>query len=146
MSICPLLMYTVQTFATPANPSPRNPPRRRRRIHPHKNDLLRLYTADVAEQLSLFEFKLYAKVTPQECIRHATTSSSGSENNLSLFCGTHDKLAAWVKTSILNNHALGKRAETIDFWIKVAEVSVRYCAVNEPISHPSCNIEMQTTE
>lgn len=43
--------------------------------------------------------------------------------NLSAFCATHDKLASWVKMSILNNEFLGKRADTVDFWIKVAEVS-----------------------
>jgi son of sevenless len=141
-SICLFLMYNIQTFATPANPSPRNPPRRRRKSYPHKNDLLKLYTADVAEQLSLLEFKLYAKVTSQECIRHAT-SSRRSESNLVLFCRTHDKLAAWVKTSILSNSVLGKRADTIDFWIKVAEVSVMCCVVKKPISYIA---EMQTVE
>ena len=32
-------------------------------------------------------------------------------------------MASWVKMSVLNNDALGKRADTIELWIKVAEVS-----------------------
>jgi hypothetical protein len=117
-----LVAYFVQTFTTPGDASPKTP-RRRRKPYPHKNDLLKLYTTDVAEQLTLFEFKLYARVTPQECIRHTTTPSTRSDSDLFVFCSTHDKLAAWVKTSILNRTALGKRADTVDFWIKIAEVS-----------------------
>lgn len=140
---CCLLTHTVQTFASPAGTFPKSPPRRRRKSYPHKGDLLKLYTADVAEQLSLLEFKLYANITPQECIRHANTRSTQNSSNLFVFCSTHDKLAAWVKTSILNNIALGKRADTVDFWIKVAEVSIMCRLVKKPIS---CVIEMQTAE
>jgi son of sevenless len=42
--------------------------------------------------------------------------------NLFAFCATHDKLVNWVKTTILMTGVLGRRADTIDFWIKVAEV------------------------
>ena len=49
--------------------------------------------------------------------------SGHSVANLIMYCGTHDKLGAWVKMSILNQEVLGKRADTVDFWIKVAEVS-----------------------
>jgi son of sevenless-like protein len=117
-----LLAYFMQTFATTSDASPKTS-RRRRKPYPHKNDLLKLYTTDVADQLTLLEFKLYARVTPQECIRHATTPSTRNDSNLYVFCSTHDNLAAWVKSSILNHTALGKRADTVDFWIKVAEVS-----------------------
>ncbi|KAJ7204466.1 ras guanine nucleotide exchange factor domain-containing protein [Mycena pura] len=109
------------TFASPNESSPTVPPRRRRKSKNHKNDLLRLDPADIAEQLALLEFKLYAKLTPQECISYAKTQTGKKVENMYLFCATHDKLAAWVKTSILTNEALGKRADTVDFWIKVAE-------------------------
>ena len=132
--ICSLFMHAVQTFASPADTFPKSPSRRRRKSQPHKGDLLKLHTTDVAEQLSLLEFKLYANVTPQECIRHASTPSTRSSSNLSRFCSTHDKLAAWVKTSILNNSALGRRADTVDFWIRVAEVSSIYLLRKQPIS------------
>ncbi|KAK7063870.1 ras guanine nucleotide exchange factor domain-containing protein [Favolaschia claudopus] len=109
------------TFANPSEASPTIPPRKRRKSKNHKNDLLRLDPADIAEQLALLEFKLYAKLTPHECISYAKTQTGKKVENLTTFCATHDKLAAWVKTSILTNEALGKRADTVDFWIKVAE-------------------------
>ncbi|KAJ7508677.1 ras guanine nucleotide exchange factor domain-containing protein [Mycena galericulata] len=109
------------TFANPSAASPTVPPRKRRKSKNHKNDLLRLDPADIAEQLALLEFKLYVKLTAQECISYAKTQTGKPVENLCTFCATHDKLAAWVKTSILTNEALGKRADTVDFWIKVAE-------------------------
>jgi hypothetical protein len=42
--------------------------------------------------------------------------------NLRAFCGTHDKLVAWVKMSVLNGETVERRADTLDFWIKAAEV------------------------
>jgi len=78
--------------------------------------------ADTAEQLTLLEFGLYVKITPQECLAYAKTQSGSAVANLLEFCGTHDKLASWVKTSVLNHDALSKRSDTIEFWIKVAEV------------------------
>ncbi|KAJ6523591.1 ras guanine nucleotide exchange factor domain-containing protein [Mycena capillaripes] len=109
------------TFANPAESSPTVPPRKRRKSKNHKNDLLRLDPTDIAEQLALLEFKLYVKLTAQECISYAKVQAGKQVENLTTFCSTHDKLAAWVKTSILTNEALGKRADTVDFWIKVAE-------------------------
>lgn len=141
--ICSLFTQAVKTFASPGDNFPKNPSRRRRKSQPHKGDLLKLHTTDVAEQLSLLEFKLYANITPQECIRHASTPSTGSKSNLAVFCSTHDKLAAWVKTSILNNNALGKRADTVDFWIRVAEVSSIYSLMKKI---DSCVVEMQAAE
>ncbi|KAJ7750235.1 ras guanine nucleotide exchange factor domain-containing protein [Mycena metata] len=109
------------TFANPVAASPTVPPRKRRKSKNHKNELLRLDPTDIAEQLGLLEFKLYVKLTAQECISYAKTQTGKQVENLCKFCATHDKLAAWVKTSILTNEALGKRADTVDFWIKVAE-------------------------
>jgi son of sevenless len=78
---------------------------------------------DIAEQLCLIEHALYAKVHPQECLKWTKTQSGKTVEGLQAFCATHDKLAAWVKMSILENEALGKRSDTVEFWIKVAEVS-----------------------
>ena len=78
---------------------------------------------DVAQQLTLYEYRLYQKIRPRECINWAKTQKGETVANLANFCSTHDKLAAWVKLSVLCNDGLGKRADMIDFWIKVAEVS-----------------------
>ncbi|KAJ8701987.1 hypothetical protein PTI98_000737 [Pleurotus ostreatus] len=77
--------------------------------------------ANIAEQLCLLEFKLYSKISPQECLRSAKTKAHGDIANLTAFCATYDRLSAWVKMSILTSDILSKRASTVDFWIKVAE-------------------------
>lgn len=79
---------------------------------------------DVAEQLVLLEFQLYARVSRQECLAYAKTQTGNEVAKLNAFCSTHDKVGAWVKSSILSNEMLVKRADTIDFWIKVAEVRI----------------------
>ena len=71
----------------------------------------------------MLEQALYNKIRPQECLTWAKTQSGPNVANLHAFCATHDQLAAWVKTSILTHETLGKRADTVDFWIKVVEVS-----------------------
>ncbi|KAF7307282.1 hypothetical protein MIND_00522100 [Mycena indigotica] len=118
-----LIIHSIEdlTFANPSEMSPTVPPRKRRKSKNHKNELLRFDPGDIAEQLALLEFKLYAKLTSQECIAYSKIQSGSKVQRLTTFCSTHDKLAAWVKTSILTNEALGKRADTVDFWIKVAE-------------------------
>lgn len=87
------------------------------------NDLRRIDPTDIAEQLTLIEYNLYMKVTPQESLNYVKTQKGKAVEHLSEFCATHDKLAAWVQSSILYTSALSKRAEMVDQWIKIAEVS-----------------------
>lgn len=77
---------------------------------------------EIAEQLTLLEFGLYAKITSDECIAYVETQEGSTVFNLRAFCGTHDKLNAWVTRSILETDTLSRRVEIVDFWIKVAEV------------------------
>jgi son of sevenless-like protein len=88
-----------------------------------KNELLKMDSTEVAQQLTFYEYRLYQKIRPSECINWAKTQKGETVANLMSFCATHDKLAAWVKMSVLSNDGLGKRADMIDYWIKVAEVS-----------------------
>ena len=76
----------------------------------------------VAEHLSLYEHALYCKIRPQECLEWIKTRAGEPVANLLTFCSLHDKLAAWVKQSVLWTENLGHRADLLDFWIKVAEV------------------------
>ncbi|GLB35754.1 putative guanine nucleotide exchange factor for Ras-like GTPases; N-terminal motif containing protein [Lyophyllum shimeji] len=122
-----LLQKSIQrlTFAT-HGVSPTTSPKRARRSRAHRNglirnDLIKLDPLDTAEQLTLLESKRYVKITPEDCLRHGSKKPSCEESALSIFCSTHDQVVAWVKASVLSNDALGKRADTIDFWIKVAE-------------------------
>ncbi|KAG9045100.1 hypothetical protein FS837_007032 [Tulasnella sp. UAMH 9824] len=91
------------------------------RSRPHKNDLLKLDPSELAQHLTLFEYRLYAKIRPSECMEWLKTQSGPKVENLSRFISTNDRLVAWVKYSILKEDGLGKRADIIDFWIKVAE-------------------------
>ncbi|KAG6878166.1 hypothetical protein C0993_011239 [Termitomyces sp. T159_Od127] len=108
----------IQSLTFSINPPTRSLPKKVKKPKSHKNDLLRLDPADIAEQLTLIESERYLKITPKECLLHNKHTTS---TNLAKFCSVHDKIVSWVKTSILTNEALGKRASTIDFWIKVAE-------------------------
>lgn len=86
-----------------------------------KVDLLKLDPKIIADQLAVYEFGLYAKITPQQCLTYVKSRTGDDVTKLRDFCSTHDKLDAWVKLSILNSDAAGQRAQTVDFWIKVAE-------------------------
>ena len=105
--------------------------RRTRKSKSHKGDLLRLDPADVAEQLCLMDYALYAKIRPQECYSWVKTQSGPTVTNLLSFCSSHDRLAAWVKSSILSIDAVPRRADTVDFWIKVTEVGISLIAIVE---------------
>lgn len=127
------------------------PKKQRKKWRIPRTELLKHEPADIAEQLCLMEFALYRKITVQECLAWARTDSASSAapsaakhepssslagssrvgascsdprrpvQHLFAFCATHDKLVNWVKTTILMTDVLGRRADTIDFWIKVAE-------------------------
>lgn len=88
----------------------------------HKNELLKMDPLELAQHLTLVEYRLYAKIRPAECMMWPKMQRGPEVENLLKFCSTSDKLVAWVKYSILKEDGLGKRADVIDFWIKVAEV------------------------
>ncbi|KAG6842406.1 hypothetical protein C0991_007536 [Blastosporella zonata] len=94
-------------------------PKKTKKSKAHKNDLLRLDPVDLAEQLTLIEWKRYVKITPKECVLHVKKQVAIS--NLAEFCSTHDKIVSWVKACILTTDGLTKRAQIIDLWIKTAE-------------------------
>ncbi|KDQ63075.1 hypothetical protein JAAARDRAFT_53300 [Jaapia argillacea MUCL 33604] len=97
-----------------------NTPHKRRKSKIHR-ELGRMDPSDMAQHLCLYEHHLYSKILPRECLQWAKTQKGPSVANLSAFCSLHDKLATWVKMSILDMEVLGKRAHIVDFWIKVAE-------------------------
>lgn len=81
--------------------------------------------SDIAEQLTAILYETYRKITPHECILYLKGQNSPHAANLREFCASHDKVISWVRTSILTIETMRKRAEIIDHWIKVAEVSSR---------------------
>lgn len=117
------LMQTIErlTFADPVLPPMGLTPRKPRKFKSHKNDLLRLDPVEIAEQLTLYEYNRYSRITPRECLAYIHTQTGHSVANLAGFIRTYDQLAGWVKLSVLNASSIIKRASTIDLWIKVAE-------------------------
>jgi len=99
-------------------------------------DLLKIDHKIIAAQLTVYESGLYAKITPQQCLTYVKTRTGDDVAKLRDFCSTHDKLDAWVKNTILSDELDGpgqvtgqvtgqwfrRRAQIIDYWIKVAEM------------------------
>lgn len=88
-----------------------------------RNELLRLEALELAQQLTFYEQRLYAELRSREVLRWARSQKDDTVAHVSAFCATHDRLASWVKLSVLSHDGIGKRADTINHWIKVAEVS-----------------------
>lgn len=107
-------------------------------------DLLKLDPKNLAEQLAVYEFGLYAKITPQQCLTYVKTRTGNDVAKLRDFCSTHDKLGAWVKMNILNSDAPGKRGSMIDYWIKVAEACLFFIQSNLGVLND--DTEMSCTE
>lgn len=118
------LTFTTQTFAERVRPAMGITPKKPLKTKEHKNDLLRVDPTVLADQLTLHEYSLYEKITPRECLSYIGKQSGPEVEHLVAFCATYDKLCSWVKLSILSQPQLGKRANIIDHWVKVAEVSI----------------------
>lgn len=95
---------------------------KRRQTKKHKNEFLKCDPGELANQLTILESRAYMKIRPGELLVFPQNPKGDGVQNLTSFCAMNDRLAAWVKLSILLNDGLGKRADTIDHWIKVAEV------------------------
>ena len=95
---------------------------KRRQTKKHKNEFLKCDPGELTNQLTILESRAYMKIRPGELLIFPQNPKGDGVRNLTSFCAMNDRLAAWVKLSILSNDGLGKRADTIDHWIKVAEV------------------------
>jgi son of sevenless-like protein len=119
-----LIPISFQTFADPSVPEAIVLPTKKWKKM-RKGDVLELVRMDpleIAQHLSLLELDLYRKIRPQECFLWSKTKEGDTVKNIRSFCATHDRLADWVKCSILEIPVLGKRANVVDLWIRVAEV------------------------
>jgi son of sevenless len=126
-----------QTFAEPSADAIIMPSKKRKKAR--KGDIVELFRADpleLAQHLSLVEFDLYRQIRAQECFLWTTTKEGDTVKNMRAFCATHDKLADWVRCSILEVDVLGKRANIVNFWIRVAEVRL-----NKRLRHGSFDFD-----
>ncbi|KAF9654172.1 ras GEF [Thelephora ganbajun] len=117
--------------------TPAHTPKRRKQPKFPTTELVKMDTQEVAQQLTLIEHRLYAKIRVQECWEWGRAGGP-----LHDFMSTHDKLASWVKMSILNLRHVAKRAEMVDFWITCAEkcrvinnISSMHAIINAVSSH-----------
>jgi son of sevenless-like protein len=119
-----LFLISFQTFAEPSAPEAvLMSSKKWKKVRKGDGlELIRMDPLEVAQHLSLFESELYRKVSPHECFLWSKVKEGDSVKNILAFCATHDRLADWVKYSILEASVLGKRANVVDFWIRVAEV------------------------
>jgi son of sevenless-like protein len=137
-----------QTFSigSPITVSPLSASRRKKSFKPHKSDLLKIDAGDIAEQLTLTIYDLYRKILPHECITYAKAQKGPGVANLREFCASHDKTSCWVQMSILTIETMKKRAETVDYWIKVAEVSSNSHTLKVLVSSLTFYLEMPCTQ
>ncbi|KAH7338886.1 ras guanine nucleotide exchange factor domain-containing protein [Rhizoctonia solani] len=79
----------------------------------------------LAHHLTLLESGLYMRIQRKQALEWHKASASSAEdattNDLRVFCTTSDRLAGWVKWSILSLGSSVKRAEAVGTWIRVAE-------------------------
>ncbi|KIJ22186.1 hypothetical protein PAXINDRAFT_178279 [Paxillus involutus ATCC 200175] len=86
-----------------------------------ENDVLAWDPDDVAEQVSVLMHDLYAVIRPRECLNWVKARTLTDVACLRRFFDVHDQIAMWVQKSILSHDNLARRAEALDFWIRVAE-------------------------
>ncbi|CAE6421379.1 unnamed protein product [Rhizoctonia solani] len=80
----------------------------------------------LAHHLTLLESGLYMCIKRKQILEWHKTSgltneSNANTNDLRNFCATSDRLAGWVKWSVLHMGSAVKRAEAVGAWIRVAE-------------------------
>jgi son of sevenless-like protein len=88
-----------------------------------KTDILQVEHQELANQLTLYEFRLYCELQARECLVWHKVQTGEAVQNLVAFVSHSNKLANWVKYSILSKDRLGERADSVDKWIRVAEVN-----------------------
>ncbi|ELU41161.1 RasGEF domain-containing protein [Rhizoctonia solani AG-1 IA] len=81
----------------------------------------------LAHHLTLLESGLYMRIKRKQVLEWHKTSSSTEDSNATVndlrnFCVTSDRLAGWVKWSVLSLGTSVRRAEAVGTWIRVAEV------------------------
>lgn len=80
----------------------------------------------VAKQICLLDHGHYANIRPHECFSWPRPRPNHTVAHLSTFVGMYNKIAAWIKHTILNIDTPVKRAHIIDFWIEVAQVRISH--------------------
>ncbi|KAI0673621.1 ras GEF [Trametes maxima] len=115
------VLKSLEHFISVIPPTPVSAVSRHKKGKSSKGDLLRMDTLLLAEHLCMHEQRIYAKIRVSECLNWVKSQSGNNVKNLASFSAFSEKLGSWIKMSILNTEGMGKRSDTIEFWIKVAE-------------------------
>ncbi|KAI0778672.1 ras GEF [Trametes elegans] len=115
------VIRSLERFISVIPPTPVSAVSRHKKGKNSKGDLLRMDTVLLAEHLCMHEQRLYSKIRVLDCLNWVKSLSGNGTRNLMAFNSFNDKLCSWVKMSILNTEGMGKRSDTIEYWIKVAE-------------------------
>eukprot|EP00761_Pharyngomonas_kirbyi_P003653 gb/GECH01003657.1/.p1 GENE.gb/GECH01003657.1/~~gb/GECH01003657.1/.p1 ORF type:complete len:531 (+),score=166.31 gb/GECH01003657.1/:1-1593(+) len=85
-------------------------------------DLMDWTAHEIAEQLTILEFRTFAAIKPRECLGNSWTKDNREQlaPNLSTMIDRVNKTARWVTTSILNESGVNKRSELMTKFIDVA--------------------------
>ncbi|KAI0830803.1 ras GEF [Trametes gibbosa] len=99
-------------------PTPVSAVSRHKKGKSSKGDLLRMDALHIAEHLCMQGQRFYSKIRVSECLNWVKSPTGNGVKNLVAYNAFNDKLRSWVKSSILNTDSTGRRADTIEFWIK----------------------------
>lgn len=81
----------------------------------------------LAEQLCVLMHTLYATIRQDDCLDWTMGRRRTNVTGLRRFFDIHDYIASWVQKSTLACDDMTRQTETLDFWIKVAEVNGGSC-------------------
>ena len=81
----------------------------------------------LAEQFCVLMHTLYATIRRNDCLDWTVGRRGTEVTGLRRFFDMHDCVASWVQRAILTNDDITRQAETLDFWIRVAQVIGRPC-------------------
>ncbi|KAI9484954.1 ras guanine nucleotide exchange factor domain-containing protein [Zychaea mexicana] len=84
--------------------------------------LLDIHPLEMARQLTVMDFGLYRAIQPSECLDKAWSSSDKSKGvHIRQSIEYNNQVTLWVSDAILCQTDVKKRANTVKYWIQVAE-------------------------
>ncbi|KAI8138715.1 ras guanine nucleotide exchange factor domain-containing protein [Fennellomyces sp. T-0311] len=84
--------------------------------------LLDVHPLEMARQLTMMDFGLYRAIQPSECLDKAWSSSDKNKSiHIRESIEYNNQVTLWVSDAILCQMEIKKRANTIKYWVQVAE-------------------------
>ncbi|KDQ62197.1 hypothetical protein JAAARDRAFT_76166 [Jaapia argillacea MUCL 33604] len=86
-----------------------------------KLKLIDIDPLELARQLTILESRLFLKIRPMECLQRSKKSGADHNDSISVFITTFNRIANWVKDTVLNREDSRKRASVVKYFISVAD-------------------------